>query len=140
MPVLLAPQVLAWPLEARLGSHHCSPIPGPPRGCLQACPPSMCLRALASLLAPQHAQPAPSHTAHTQAGKGHSQGQTAAGCPPLQRNPETPIFLWVFFGDQCVVHRVFLLGSGCCRSLDPWPALGWGGKSAVAILGLGIKM
>lgn len=45
--------------------------------------------------------------------------KSKAGCPPLQWSPETPIFLWVFLGDQWVVHRVFLLGSGCCRFLDP---------------------
>lgn len=45
--------------------------------------------------------------------------RSKAGRPPLQWSPETPIFLWVFLGDQWVVHRVFRMGSGCSRFLDP---------------------
>ena len=45
--------------------------------------------------------------------------RSKAGRPPLQWSPETPISLWVFLRDQWVVHRVFRLGSGCFRFLDP---------------------
>ena len=72
-----------WPLGARLGSHHCSPIPGPPRGCLQACPPSMCLRGpcqpAGSLSMPSLPQVTP--ICCHQAGKSHSQGQIRGRVP-----------------------------------------------------------
>lgn len=112
-----------------------APSLGPPevafRRALQAC----ASEALASLLAPSACPACPkSHRfVATRLVRATHRVKSEAGCPPLQRNPETPIFLWVFFRDQCVVHRVFLLGSGCCRFLDPWPVLGWGGKERCSV-------